>query len=303
MLNGLKNILKALKEAFFLLKRKDPLVLSSSTAFFATFSLSPILIIMVSIFGLYSGSDRINHQLFRLIGSTVGSETAREIESIVNNFMAIESNWLITIAGFGFFVFVATTLLGIIKNAIQKIWHIRPKSTLRFKYHSKERGTQFGFILFTGVLFLLSLFIDTSLGISLDYLQVTWAEAAIGLVRFLNLLFSLIMITIWFTVLFKILPEANIKWDTAFSGGLLTGILFSVGKFVLGKFLVHSRFETIFGASASFALLLLFIFYSSFILYYGAAFTYEYGEMVDDHICAGKYSDEYEERVIETSNT
>jgi len=299
MTTGLKNILITLKGAFLLLKSKDPLVLSSSTAFFATFSLSPIIIILVSIFGL-SGSDRINNQLFRMIGTTLGRETANEIESIVNNFLALESNWWITLAGSIFFVFVATTLLGIMKNSIHRIWFIKPKSALALKYHSRERGTHFGLILFTGFLFFVSTSIETMLGISLDYLQSIWPQAAVVLVRFLNALFSFIMVTIWFTTLFKILPEASIKWDTAFRGGMLTGVLFSGGKFILGKILVYARFATIFGASASFALLLLFIFYCSFILYYGAAFTREYGEQVDDHICAGKYSDEYEERIIES---
>jgi membrane protein len=252
----------------------------------------------VSIFGLYAGSDRINHQLFRMIGSTLGDETSWQIESIVNNFMALESNWLITIGGSVFFIFVATTLLGIIKIAIQKIWHIRPKAELRLRHHSRERGAHFGFIIFTGLLVLLSLSVDTMLGISVDYLQVIWPAVAITLVRVLNLLFTVIMVTTWFTALFKFLPEAHIKWDTAFNGGLLTGILFISGKFVLGELLVYSRFESVFGASASFAMLLLFIFYSAFILYYGAAFTYEYSQRIDDHICAGKYTDEYEERVI-----
>jgi membrane protein len=78
--------------------------------------------------------------------------------------------------------------------------------------------------------------------------------------------------------------------------------LFTAGKFLLGKILVHARIATIFGASASFAVLLLFIFYCSFILYYGAAFTHEYGEIADRHICAGKYADEYEERIIGSEN-
>jgi membrane protein len=293
----LKTLLIALKEAFTLLSSKDPLVLSSSTAFFATFSLSPIIIILVSLFGLYPESERINNHLFRSIGSIFGRETAMEIESIVRNFLSIESNWLITLAGSIFFIFVATTLLRVIKHAIQKIWHIRPKPSLRLKYHSRERGTHLGFILFTGVLFLVSVAIDTSLGISLDYLQSVWPNAAIVMVRLLSLLFSVIMVTIWFTALFKILPEANIPWYSALNGGLLTGILYTIGKFVLGKVLVYARIATIFGASASFALMLLFVFYCSFILYYGAAFTYQYSEMNDVHICAGKYADEYEERI------
>jgi membrane protein len=298
MVNELKITGIAMKRGFQLLRKKEPLILSSSTAFFATFSLSPIIIILVHIFSLYFKSERINYQLFRTIGATFGSETAREIESIVNNFRAIESNWWITFAGFVFFLFIATTLLGVVKQAIQKIWHIRSKPTLRLKYHSRERGTQLFFIVFTGTLILFSVFIDTRLGISLDFLQVSWPHLIIQAIRFLNVLFGLIMASLWFTVLFKLIPEATMEWDTAFTGGLLTGTLFLIGKFILGKILVHARIATIFGASASIAVLLLFIFYCSFILYYGAAVTHEYGEMADNHICAGKYADEYEERIV-----
>jgi membrane protein len=302
MIAEVKFVLKAMKKGFRLLRHKDPLILSSSTAFFATFSLSPIIIILVGIVGLYFKSDRFNTQLFRTIGATVGTETAHDLQTIVNNFMAIESNWWITIAGSIFFLFVATTLLGVIKLAIQKIWHIKPKSKLHLKYYSRERLTQIGFILFTGVLFFLALFIDASVGVSLDYLQSVWPSAAITLIRWLNVIFTVIVFSVWFTVLFKTLPEANISWDISFSGGLMTGVLFSLGRFALGKLLVHARVATIFGASTSFALLLLFIFYSSFILYYGVAFTHEYGDMENNPIYASKYAVEYEERTIENKN-
>jgi membrane protein len=302
MLNGFKTILLALKRGFSILKTKDPLILSSSTAFFATFSLSPIIVIIVSLFQLYSHSGKVRNQLFRSISSTFGKETAREVESIVNNFLALESNWWLSVVGLIFFCFVATTLLGVVKHAIQKIWQIRPKAALRWKYHSQERGTQLGIIIFTGLLFGLSYLMETSLGRSLDYLQAVWPAMAIQFVRFLNVLFSVVVATVWFMVLFKVLPDASITWDTAFTGGFLTAVLFSVGKFVLGKILIYARMETIFGASASFALLLLFVFYCSFILYYGAAFTHAYSEMFDNRICAGKYSDEYEERIIGSSN-
>ena len=302
MMRGSETILIALKRGFELLQKKDPLVLSSSTAFFATFSLSPIIIILVHIFGLYFKSEKINHQLFQTLGNTLGWETAREIELIVRNFMAIEGKWWITFVGFLFFLFVATTLLGVVKRAIQTIWHIRPKPKLRLKYHSRERISQLLFILFTGTMILFSVFMDSRLQRSLDFLQSSWPEPALAFIRLVNILFSLLMVVFWFTVLFKTLPDASITWDTASSGGLLTGILFTVGKFGLGKILVHARMATIFGASASFAVLLLFIFYCSFILYFGAAFTHEYGEVADDHICPGKHADEYEERVIKNSS-
>lgn len=276
------------------------MILSSSTAFFATFSLSPIIIILVNIFGLYFKSDRINNQLFRAIGSTFGTQTAHDIRTIVENFMEMERNWLITLGGAVFFLFVSTTLLGIVKKAIHKVWHIKRKTNFWIKYQGQERGVTLGLILIGGVLFLISLFVDTSLAFSLDYLQTIWPEIAIILVRVLSGLFSVIIVATWFTLLFKWLPEADLCWEVAISGGLLTGTLFSLGEYGLGKILVHARVESIFGASASLALLLLFIFYCSFILYYGAAFTHEYGDAIGKKIRAGKHAQQYEERLIES---
>lgn len=298
MIHGFKNIAVALRRAFSLLKRKDPLILSASTAFFATFSLSPIVLILVYVFGLYFRSERISQQVFRTIGSTLGVETARTIETIVNNFRSLDTNWLVTIFGLIFFLFVSTTLLGVVKHAIQRIWFLRTKPQLKLKHFSRERGTQIGILLFSGFLLLISLLIDTALSMSMDFFQANLPAFTLSIIRILNSLFSVVMITVWFTVLFKYLPEATLSWDTAFNGGLLTGILFSCGKLLLARILIHSRFETIFGASASFALLLLFIFYSSFILYYGAAFTREFAALNNKSICAGKYSDEFEERIV-----
>ncbi len=295
---SIKDILIALKRAFTLLRYKDPLILSSSTAFFATFSLSPIIVILFYWFKLIFGSDRVSEQVFKTIAASVGTETSRSIENIVHNFMSFESNWLLTVISSIFFLFVATTLLGVVKHAIQRVWSLRRKPGLKLKVISLERGTQIGFLLFTGVLFVVSLLVDTSMAMSLDYMESRMPHPMIVAIHYLHIAFTVIVVSTWFMVLFKVLPAAHVSWDTAFSGGLLTGILFSLGKLVLGKVLVHSRFESIFGASASLALLLLFIFYCSFILYYGAAFTHEYARMSNQEICASKYADEFEERIV-----
>jgi membrane protein len=302
MLLKLKIFFGICRESFQLLRRTEPLILASSTAFFTTFSLSPILILLVNLFGLYFKSDRISNQLFGKIASTIGVEAANEIQSIVNNFMEFETNWWLTVAGLVFFIFVATTLLGVIKQNIHKLWRIR-KAAKTLKYHVRERMTLIGIILLTGALFLISVLIDSSLAISLDYLEIVIPHIGIIVIRFLNLVFSIIVVTIWFTMIFKTLPQARVDWDVAFNGAFLTAILFNIGRFALAKILIHARIASIFGASASFALLLLFIFYCSFILYFGAAFTHEYAEYSNKHICAGRNAHEYEEKLVETEDS
>lgn len=298
MFRFLKQILTVFHNAYNLLRYNDPLILAAATAFFATFSLSPIIVILVNVLSLYFQSEVIRQQLFGRLKVTLGSQTASEIEMMVNNFMSLESNWWVTIIGFVFLLFVATTLLGIIRKAIHQIWCIRRKSKVKLRYNIKGRLIGIALLMFMGLLFVISQLLDTSLTVFHDYL-IELIGINTFLVRTINIVFSVLVVTSWFTILFKFLPEARIEWSVAAAGGLVTALLFSVGKFILGLLLVESNLKTIFGASASIALLLLFIFYASMIMYYGAAFTYAFGKVFKRPISAGKYADEYEENVIE----
>lgn len=298
-MDSFKCIMGAFKKAFGLLERNDPLILCSSTAFFATFSLSPIIILLVNLYSIYFTSDKIGYQMFQALGSTFGTETAKDLEKIVGNFMELESGWLITLGSSLFFLFVATTLLTVVKKSIHKLWHIRSKPEWHLRYFGWERGTAILLIFYSGILLLLSILVDTGLAVSRDYLETIWPGIAIVAVQVLNVLFSVVVITIWFTLIFKILPEARVSWEVAFVGGFLTAILFSIGEFILGNVLVHARLASIFGATTSLALILLFIFYCSFILYFGAAFTLEYANQTDQKISTSKYSTHYEEKLME----
>ncbi len=298
-MDSFKCILAAFRRAFGLLERNDPLILCSATAFFATFSLSPIIILLVNLFSLYFKSEEIGYQLFKVFAGTFGDEAARDIQKIVGNFMELESSWLITLGSSIFFLFVATTLLSVVKKSIHKLWRIRSHPKWHLRYFGWERGTAILLIFYSGLLMLLSIFVNTGLAVSHDYLEVIWPGAAIAAVRILHAIFSVVVISVWFTLIFKILPEAQLKWEIAFIGGFFTAILYSLGELILRKVLVHARLETIFGATTSLALILLFIFYCSFILYFGAAFTYEYAAKTDQHIGTSKYSQLYEEKFVE----
>lgn len=282
------------------LKSHDPLILCSSTAFFATFSLSPIIILLVNLFDLYFRSDKIGYQMFQAVASTFGTETARDIESIVENFMALESNWLITIGGTVFFLFIGTTLLAVVKKAIHNLWFIRKKTESNLRYYARERGKAIMIIFYTGVLLLLSIFVDLGLAVSRDYLESIWPQVAIVTIQILNIIFNIVAVSLWFTLIFKMLPDAHVKWDVAFVGGFITAILFSAGQLILSKVLIHARIASVFGATTSLAVILLFIFYCSFILYFGAAFTKEYAAATDQKIVTRKYSHLYEEKFIES---
>lgn len=281
------------RESFRTLRKNEPLILASATSFFATFSLSPIIVIVVNVLGLYFRNEQIRTQLIGKLEGMFGPETSRYIEGIVKNVSQTKLDWTLAIFGFIFLLFVATTMLKVVKQAIHKIWQIKRKHVSRLRYNFAERSIAIAILVGTGIVAAISAFADTSLVLLNNYLNEQLPTLQFILVRGLNFLLSLTIGTAWFTILFKVLPDARIHWRIALGGGFITALLFSVGKFILGKLLLYDTIANIFGPSASFVLILLFIFYSSLILYYGAAFTYVYAARRKLPIHAGKFSEVY----------
>lgn len=288
MPNSPLHILASLKKAFDLLKRNDPLILSASTAFFTTFSISPILIILLDFLSLFFNPEEIHKEIFGAIAATLGDATSEDIHTIVHNFKEQQTSPWLTIATTLFFYFIATTLLGVIKQAIHQLWKIRKKEEKNMMYSFKERLTEIGMLLVAAVLVSLSYFFDQLL-VTLD--------ANSLLARCIDGGFSFLVAAIWFTLILKMLPEARMSWKVGLTGGLFTGVLFKGGELLLGKILIHWKLAMIFGVSNSMALLLLFVFYCSFILYLGAAFTWEYSKALGKPIQPGKYAIEYVEEI------
>jgi len=286
------------KDAFLQLNRNEPLILASATAFFTLFSLTPILVILLNILSILFRNDKITEALFQPIEKVFGAETSEQILSIVEKVKSYGGEWYITVGGFIFLLFVATNLLNIIKKAINQLWSIRKSPSKKIRYNLRERLIGILLILSMGFVFTISLLLDTSVAFLEGYLQELIPSVDTIFIRTVNIIFSVLVVTAWFTILFKILPDAIVHWKVALVGGLLTAVLFTIGKWILGQLLNYSNMVTIFGAFASVFFILLFIFYSSLILYYGASFTYCYASESDRPIKPQKYSDNYEVKIV-----
>lgn len=280
------------------LNKSNPLILASSTAFFTTFSISPIVILLVNILGIYFESQEISDHLFVILRETFGAKAEMQIEAIVYNLMLIEGKGWILVLDCIILLFVATTLLKVIRQSIHVIWHISSKSENRIRVNVVERSKASALILLIGALFVASLILDGSVALLKQWFVDLHPSLSIFFIQALNVMLSIFLITVWLTILFMLLPDAYVAWDIALSGGFVTSILFNIGKIVLGYFLVRGQMVNIFGASTSFALILLFIFYTSLILYFGAAFTYVHGALRKKPIRPGRYANQYEEKII-----
>ncbi len=288
-----------LKQAFVLLLRNDPLRMAGATAFFTTFALPALLIILIQVLGLIYNPEKVSTGLFSNIEHVVGAEAVQQIENTLAGFQDLASNWFITVGGFIFLIFVSTTLFKVIKDSLNQLWEIRMTSKRKIDFSLRTRLRSIIVILFTGLLFMAGLFIESVQA----YIGNSINEMLPGLIPALapsfKILISLIISTGWFLILFRFLPDAKPSWRVVFVGGFVTSILYNAGKFILGMLLSYSNLNTIFGTSASIMLLLLFVFYSSLILYFGAAFTQVWSNYIHDKIPVRRSATHYKMSEVE----
>jgi membrane protein len=292
-------ILKRIKFLFLLRKsldefrKNDPLRMAGATAFFTTFALPAVLIILIQVFGLILSPRLMSRQLFTSLGDLVGKNTAGELRRTLFHVRHLFKNWFEASLGFLFLIFVATTLLKVIKDSLNQLWNIRRVRQLGIKFRLMNRVKSFIVILIAGILFLVIMLAESGLDLIQQNSRGSTLIHGILAKALYRQLITLILVTVWFSVLFKFLPDGRPAWKTVLIGAGFTGLLFTVGKLIMQWLLNYSSMQTIYGASAASVLLLLFVFYSSFIFYYGACFTKVWAEFKHQPIQPAKYAEKY----------
>lgn len=271
---------RLLKHSFAEIKRNDPLRMAGATAFFTTFALPPILIILFQLFSLFLNKRLIGTQMMEIISDTLGKGSAAQIRQTTRGFGSLARNWYIATAGFLFLLFVATTLFSVIKNSLNDIWNISVKGKPGILFNLKLRARSLGIILVAGLLFLAAIFMDGFEILAGNYFQKLWPTGGRFFKGALNEIVSVVIVTSWFIILFRYLADGRPSWKVAIAGGCLTGVLFSAGKALLSQVMKNSNIGTLYGASGSIVLILLFVFYSSFLLYFGASFIKVYADVI-----------------------
>jgi len=269
-----------IRQSFAEIKKNDPLRLAGATAFFTTFALPPILIILFQLFSLFLSKRLVGEEMMKIFTETLGKASATQITQTTRGFGKLASNWYIAAGGFLFLVFVATTLFSEIKNSFNDIWNIGVKDKPGILFNLKLRARSLGIILVAGLLFLAGIFMEGFEILSGNYLEKIWPTGGRFFKGALNEIISIVIFTVWFIILFRYLADGRPSWRVAIAGGCLTGVLFSAGKTLLSFLIKNSNISTLYGASGSIVLILLFVFYASFILYFGASFVKVYAEAI-----------------------
>ncbi|HEX8462165.1 MAG TPA: YihY/virulence factor BrkB family protein [Segetibacter sp.] len=289
--------------AFKEFKRNEPLRLAGATAFFTTFALPPILIILVQIIGVVFQVKNLRDRFFLHLAEILGKQSASQINITFLGFTSLAKNWVFAIGGFIFLMFVATTLFKVIKDSINQLWNVRAARKLPLKFQLESRFVSMIIILFAGILFLGGILAEGLEAFLHQHTGTLHPETADMLTSLVSNLISVVIVTVWFSILFKVLPDAKTTWKVVIAGGFFTGILFSFGKIIIRYALTMGNLTNIFGASSSIVLLLLFVFYSAFILYYGACFTKVFATYIKEPIKPAHHAIQYKMVEVKGNDT
>ncbi len=254
------------------------LKLSASLAFFTIFSLPGLLIIIIWISDLFYGRDVVEGSVYNQIEGFVGHSAALELQETIRNATTTSGGSFATIIGLIALIIGATSVFGEVQDSINHIWRLKAKTKKGFGIVKLilNRLLSFSMIITLGFILLVSMIINGGLDLVFNRLTEKYPEVTVLLVYVLNLLITYVITAFIFAAIFKVLPDARIKWKHVRIGACVTAALFMLGRFIISYYLGHNKMTSAYGAAGSVIVILLWVYYSSMILYFGASFTHAY---------------------------
>jgi membrane protein len=252
----------------------------AALAFFCAFSLAPLLVILLTIAGWIVGATAAYSEMTLQLNALFGPATAKILLGAVKNAQQAQG-LLATIVSIVTLMVSATTVLAALEAALEHIWGSGSLAPAGLRGWLRARFLSFGFILTLGFLLLVSLTISTGLS-GMRARFAAQNTALVGVIGALDVLLSLLLVSALFALIFRYMPARRLGWKPVAIGGLLTAVLFDLGRWVIGLYLAHSTQPSAFGAAASFAALLLWLYYSAQIFLFGAEFTACLGGLRDE---------------------
>jgi membrane protein len=275
----IKDTAKLLKEAFIKWKDKDPFRESAIIAYYAIFSIPGLLLLIISITGYFFGKDVVNQNIIDQVALTMGADTALQVKNMLVNASQTKSTTFGTVIGIIILLIGATGVFVELQKTLNNIWQVKVVAQKGILPILRERLFSFGLIFAIAFLLLISLVVSAALAAMSSWIKADTSEVGLILFHVLNFIFSLVVISTLFALMFKILPDAKIKWKHVWLGAAVTGLLFTIGKTGLAFYFGKAEPTSIYGAAGSIVLILLWVSYSSMILFFGAEFTAAYAKM------------------------
>jgi membrane protein len=281
---NLKEIWTFTKEMFSSFSDDNVMSRAAALAYYTVFSLAPILVIVITTAGFFFGEEALRGQLFNQLKGLLGAEAADTVQTMVANVSTSGAGTVATVLSIATLIFGATGAFNELKTSLNQIWDVKAKPKNGIWFMVRERILSFAMVLSLGFLLLVTLVVNAVIAVVTAFFARLLPEAGEFAIHAFNFVVSVGVSTLLFAAIFKGLPDVKIKYSDVWKGALFTSLLFTVGKFLIGLYIGQSDVGGTYGAAGSLVIIMLWVYYSSVILFLGAEFTYVYALRYGTHI-------------------
>ncbi|HEX2683328.1 MAG TPA: YihY/virulence factor BrkB family protein [Ferruginibacter sp.] len=286
-----RSIWSIIKKSFSDFIDNKVLKLSAALAYYTIFSLPAMLIIIISISEIFYGSDAVEGSLYHQIAGFVGADAASQVQQTIKGAALSKDSYWATIVGIITLLIGATSVFSEIQDSINRIWKLKskPKGTGILKMLI-NRLLSFSLVISLGFLLLVSLLVNGAMDALINRLTNAFPELTVIVVYIFNLVLTFGITSLLFALIFKVLPDARVQWKHVRAGAFTTASLFMVGKFLISYYIGHSSLSNTYGTAGTVIVLLVWVYYSATILYFGAVFTHVYAAYRGSRIYPNSYA-------------
>lgn len=266
-------IWQVLRDTVLQWNQHEPMRLAASLAFYSVMSLAPLVILSITIVGLVTGADAAQQQVLAQFRALLGSDGESAVRSMIVNAHNPGESSIASALGLITLLFAASQVFAELQTALDKIWEVDARHTSGMLAMIRERFFSFGLVLAIGLLLIVSLLVSAALA-AMGHWAATWLAVPSWALHTFNFLLSLVGTALLFALIFKYVPDAPTRWRAAWVGAAITAGLFDVGKTLIGFYLGAFSMRSTYGAAGSFVALVIWVYYSSLIFFFGAELTY-----------------------------
>ncbi len=280
-----------LKKVFKEFTADNILKYSASLAYYTVFSIAPLLVIVTALLGFFFGKEAMQGQIYQQLSHLVGSVAALQIQDTIKNIHLDNNSYLASVISIIILFIGATSIFGEIQDSLNKIWGLRIKPKKVWWKLIITRLLSFSLILSIGAILIVSFVLNALLNAFGDLISNYLKNYSGYIMGITEAVLSLLVTGFLFSLIFKILPDAKIKWKDVLLGGFVTAIFFTLGKMGIGYYIGKSKMSSLYGAAGSIIIFMVWVYYSSIILYLGAEFTKVHAKLYGENIVPNEYAE------------
>ncbi len=272
----LSDLWSITKKTFSAWNAADPFRQSAVIAYYAIFSIPALLVIIITLAGFAFGREAVQGEISKQIGLAIGEGTAKQVEEMIAKAGEQKNSVWATIISIVTLILGSTGVFAQLQVSLNQIWEVNVVAKKKWLKSIKDRLFSFGLVLSIGFLMLVSLLLSAGLSAFGDWIKLHFPDVMLLVFRFHNFIVSFGITSVLFALMFRILPDARIRWKDVIIGSIVTSLLFVLGKFALGIYFGKTNPGSTYGAAGSVVLLMLWVSYSCMILFFGAEFTKQF---------------------------